>query len=185
MPGSSKSTFGIYPDQAAVEQAVIALKQSGFRSTDVSVLVPDNVGTKDFAHQKNTKAPEGAVAGGGIGAILGGGLGFLGGVGVLMVPGLEQFAMAGPILGTLSGLGIGIPVGAITGAMAGATVPEYEAKRFEGRIRRGGILLSVHCDNPDWAKTAAAVLKRTGATDIGTAGEAKADFAITEKPKPR
>jgi hypothetical protein len=185
MPGSSRSTFGIYPDQAAVEQAVSALKQSGFRGTDVSVLVPDNVGTKDFAHQKNTKAPEGAVAGGSIGALLGGGLGFLGGMGLMMVPGLEQVAVAGPVLGTLSGLGLGIPLGAITGAVAGATVPEYEAKRFEGRIRGGAILLSVHCDNPNWAKTAATVLKRTGATNIGTAGEAKADFAISEKPKPR
>src|SRR2546425_2522144 len=105
MPGANRSAFGIYPDQAAVEQAVIALKESGFRNTDISVLVPDNVGTKDFAHQKNTKAPEGAVTGGSIGAILGGGLGFLGGMGLMMVPGLEQLAMAGPIMGTLSGLG--------------------------------------------------------------------------------
>jgi hypothetical protein len=185
MARSNRSAFGIYPDQGAVEQAVIALKESGFRNTDISVLVPDNVGTKDFAHQKNTKAPEGAVKGGSIGGVIGGSLGVLGGMGLMVVPGLEQFATVGPIMGMLTGLGVGIPIGAITGAAAGSTIPEYEAKRFEGRIRRGAILLSVHCDNADWAKTATSLLKRTGATDIGTADEAKADFAISEKPKPR
>jgi hypothetical protein len=179
------STYGIFPDQSSISEAVNALKAVGFRTTDISILFPDNVGTKDFGHQKSSKAPEGAVAGGSAGAILGSMFGWFAGIGTLAIPGLEPFAVAGPIMGMLSGLGLGMLFGGVTGAIAGATVPEYEAKRFVGRIRRGGILISVHCDNSDWTKTAIKTLKRSGALDIGTSSEAKADFAVSEKPMPR
>lgn len=179
------AAFGIYPDQGTVGDAVESLKAAGFRQTDISVLFPENLGSKDFAHEKHTKAPEGAVAGGGSGAVAGAALGWLIGAGSMMIPGLETIAAAGPMMGMLSGMGAGVTLGGVAGALAGSAVPEYEAKRYEGRVRKGGILLSVHCDNAEWAKTARTVLKRSGAVDISTTGEAKADFARSEKPLPR
>ena len=179
------AAFGIYPDQGTVNDAIESLKAAGFRQTDISVLFPENLGSKDFAHEKHTKAPEGAVAGGGSGAVLGAAFGWLVGAGALLVPGLEAMHAAGPILGMLGGLGVGVTLGGLTGALVGAGVPEYEAKRYEGRVRKGGILLSVHCDNAEWSKMARGILKRTGAGDVSTTGEAKADFARTEKPMPR
>ncbi|MDP8979113.1 MAG: general stress protein [Acidobacteriota bacterium] len=179
------SAFGIYRDQTTVSEAVDALKQAGFRSTDISVLFPENSGTKDFAHEKHTKAPEGAVAGASSGAIIGGALGWLAGIGALAIPGIGPFIAAGPIVAMLSGVGVGGTLGGFTGALIGVGIPEYEAKRYEGRIRNGGILLSVHCDNSDWAKRAKELLEHTGATDISTSTEAKADFAAAERPEPR
>lgn len=184
MAARNTAVFGIYPDQGTVNEAMDALRASGFHNTDVSVLMPENLGSKDFAHRKHTKAPEGAVAGGSSGALVGAALGYLA-AGSFSIPGLEPFAAAGPIMAALSGLGIGSMLGAVTGALAGAGIPEYEAKRFEGRIRRGGILLSVHCENSGWVKTAKDILRKTGATDIASAHEAKADFAKDDKPFPR
>jgi len=185
MPVKNIAAFGIYPDQATVNDAIESLKNAGFRQTDISVLFPENLGSKDFGHEKHTKAPEGAVAGGGSGAVLGAALGWLVGAGSLMIPGLEAMQAAGPIVGMLGGMGAGVTLGGVVGALVGAGVPEYEAKRYEGRVRKGGILLSVHCDNSDWAKTARSILKKTGASDISTTGEARADFARSEKPLPR
>lgn len=179
------SAMGIYPDSQSVSAAVAALKASGFRATDISVLYPDNLGSNDFAHEKHTKAPEGAVAGGGTGAVVGAAVGWMLGAGSLMVPGLEPFITAGPVMGMLGGMGVGVTLGGLTGAVAGAGIPEYEAKRYAGRLRKGGILLSVHCDNAKWASTAKSLLKSTGAKDISTTGEARADFARSEKPLPR
>jgi hypothetical protein len=183
----SKNTavFGIYPDQTSVGEGVDALKNAGFRNTDISVLFPENAGSKDFAHEKHTKAPEGAVAGASSGAIIGGALGWLVGIGALAIPGIGPFVAAGPIVAMLSGIGVGGTVGGLTGALIGVGIPEYEAKRYEGRIRSGGILLSVHCDNSDWTKRAKQVLEHTGAMDIATSGEARADYAVSEKPLPR
>lgn len=185
MTARNISAFGIYSDQATVSEAVESLKAAGFRSTDISVLYPENLGSKDFGHERHTKAPEGAVAGGGSGAVAGAAIGWLLGAGALMVPGLEHMAAAGPVIGMMGGLGAGVTLGGLVGALVGSGIPEYEAKRYEGRVRRGGILLSVHCDNPEWSKTAKTILKKTGARDISTAGEAKADYARSEKPLPR
>lgn len=179
------AVFGIYPDQLTAEDAVDTLKDSGFRSTDISVLFPDNQGAKDFAHEKHTKAPEGAVTGGSSGAVIGGALGWLAGIGALAIPGLGPFIAAGPIMGMLGGIGVGSAIGGITGALIGLGIPEYEAKRYEGRIRRGSILLSVHCDDPDWARRAKNILSQTGAEDVAAAGEAPADFAAAHRPSPR
>lgn len=169
------AVFGIYPDQLSTEDAVDALRENGFKNTDISVLFPDNQGTKDFAHEKHTKAPEGAVTGGASGAIVGGALGWLVGMGALAIPGIGPFVAAGPLMAMLGGIGVGSAVGGLAGALAGAGIPEYEAKRYEGRVRTGGILLSVHCDDADWARRAARLLKETGADDIATASEAKSD----------
>ena len=185
MSGKNVAAFGLYPDQTTVSEAVDALKHAGFRNTDISVLFPENFGSKDFGHEKHTKAPEGAVAGASSGAIVGGALGWLVGIGALAIPGIGPFVAAGPIMGMLSGIGVGGTVGGFTGALVGVGIPEYEAKRYEGRIRNGGILLSVHCDNSDWVKRAKKTLHHTGASDIATTGEAKADFAVTEKPMAR
>src|SRR6202165_1646560 len=163
MAGKNTSVFGIYPDRMSVENAVDALKMEGFRNTDISVLLPDNVGTKDFAHEKNTKAPEGAATGAGSGAVIGGALGWLAGIGALAIPGVGPFIAAGPIMGMLSGAGVGGAVGGLTGALIGLGIPEYEAKRYEGRIKDGGILLSVHSDSSDETKRAKEILERTGA----------------------
>jgi hypothetical protein len=185
MAGKNTAVFGIYPNQASAEAAVETLRNSGFRNTDISVLFPDNEGTKDLAIEKETKAPEGATTGGISGGIIGGALGWLAGIGALAIPGIGPFIAAGPIVAMLSGVGVGGALGGFIGALTGFGIPEYEAKRFEGRIRKGGILLSVHCDNTDWTKRAKTLLEQTGAEDISSAGEAHADFAASERPLPR
>src|SRR3954464_10317164 len=175
MAGKNTAVFGIYRDRQQVEQAVDTLLDNGFRSEDISVLLPDNVGTKDFAHEKHTKAPEGATAGAGTGAVIGGALGLLAGIGALAIPGVGPFIAAGPIMGALAGAGTGGVVGGLIGALVGMGIPEYEAKRYEGLIRKGGVLLSVHCDNSEWVKRAKDLLESTGAEDISSAGESSGD----------
>jgi hypothetical protein len=182
MAGKNTAVFGIYPDSMAVEQAVNALKEAGFRATDISVLFPENVGTKDFAHDKGTKAPEGASTGAGTGMVVGGTLGWLVGIGALAIPGVGPFIAAGPIVAALAGAGVGGAVGGIGGALIGMGIPEYEAKRYEGRIVKGGILLSVHSDNSEWTSKAKTILEETGAEDISSAGEVKGDIQNTDKP---
>src|SRR3982750_1603251 len=144
MSGKNTAVFGIFQTRASAEECVDALRRAGFRNTDVSALFPDNAGTKDFAHEKNTKAPEGATTGAASGAVLGGGLGWLVGIGALAIPGLGPFIAAGPIMAALAGAGAGGAIGGLTGALIGMGIPEYEAKRYEGLGKNGGILLSVH-----------------------------------------
>src|SRR6202163_3812411 len=147
----SKNTavFGIYPSYSSVESGVNALKAAGFRNTDISVLLPENVGSKDFSHEHNTKAPEGAATGAGTGAVLGGALGWLVGIGALAIPGLGPFIAAGPIMAALAGAAGGGAAGGLTGALIGMGIPEYEAKRYEGKVKDGNILLSVHTKDGD------------------------------------
>src|ERR1700682_3403028 len=175
MAGKNTAVFGIYTDRSSVDRAVEALKTAGFSNNDVSALFPENKGTKDFAHEKNTKAPEGATAGAGTGALLGGGLGWLAGIGALAIPGLGPFIAAGPIMAALAGAGVGGAVGGLTGALIGMGIPEYEAKRYEGRVKDGGILLSVYSDSSDETKRAKEILERTGAQDISSTGEPRGD----------
>jgi hypothetical protein len=185
MAGKNTAVFGIYRDRRGVEYAVDALRTAGFRNTDISVLFPENEGTKDFAHEKNTKAPEGTATGAGTGAVIGGTLGWLAGIGALAIPGVGPLIAAGPIVAALTGVGVGGAIGGITGALIGMGIPEYEAKRYEGRVKEGGMLLSVHSDNSDWTSKAKDILKRTGADDVSSAGEASADFSKTDKPMQR
>lgn len=179
------AVFGIYPTYSCVENGVETLKAAGFRNTDISVLLPENVGSKDFAHVHDTKAPEGAAAGAGTGAVVGGALGWLAGIGALAIPGLGPFIAAGPIMAALAGVGVGGTVGGVTGALIGMGMPEYVAVRYEGRVKKGGILLSVHTDNSEWKKRAENILQRTGAEDISYSGEATADYAKSDRPLPR
>src|SRR4026209_2675576 len=171
MAGKNTAVFGIYPSYDAVERGVDALRSAGFRNTDISVLFPENEGTKDFAHAKGTKAPEGATDGAGTGAVVGGALGWLAGIGALAIPGVGPFIAAGPIMGALAGVGVGGVVGGIVGALVGMGIPEYEAKRYEGRVKDGGVLLSVHCDTSEDITRAKEILKRTGADDISSSGK--------------
>lgn len=179
------AVYGIFRNRNQAENAVDRLIAAGFRTEDISVLLPENVGTKDFAHEKHTKAPEGTATGVAAGGVVGGTLGLLAGVGALAIPGLGPFIAAGPIMAALAGAGAGGVVGGLVGALVGMGIPEYEAKRYEGRIKEGGILMSVHCDNSDWAKKAKELLEQTGADDISSTGEAGADFAKTDKPLPK
>jgi len=185
MAGKNTAAFGIYPNEVALEDGIQALRDANFRAEDISVLYPENVGTKDFGHVKATKAPEGASAGAGTGATIGGVLGWLAGIGTIAIPGIGPFIAAGPIMGALAGAGVGGAVGGIAGALIGLGIPEYEAKRYEGRIRDGGFLISVHCDNSDWTSKAKRILEQTGAEDVSSTGESSADFAETDKPLPR
>jgi hypothetical protein len=153
------------------ERAVDALMLEQFSNADVSVLLPDNHGSKDFAHEKHTKAPEGTTTGAAAGGTIGGTLGLLAGIGALAIPDLGPFIAAGPIMGVLAGVGVGGAVGGLVGALVGMDIPEYEAKRYEGRVKNGGVLLLVHCDTSDEITRAKDVLKRTGAEDISSAGE--------------
>ncbi len=185
MAGKNTAVFGIYATVPAAEEAVDNLRTNGFRTEDISALLPDNQGTKDFAHEKGTKAPEGAVTGASTGVVVGGALGWLAGVGMLAIPGVGPLIAAGPILALLTGVGVGGVVGGVAGALIGMGIPEYEAKRYEGRIRSGGILISVHCDDSEWVKRAKEIMARTGGENIASANEAGADYAKSNKPTSR
>jgi hypothetical protein len=182
MSGKNTAVFGVYPTHASADTAVDTLRTKGFRSTDISVLFPQNDGSKEFGHEKGTKSAEGAVAGGGSGAVIGGALGWLAGIGMLAIPGVGPFIAAGPIVATLAGMGAGGALGGVTGALIGLGIPEYQAKRYEGRMRKGGILLSVHADDQEWASKGRQILEQTGAEDISSIGETKGDFANTDRP---
>lgn len=171
------AVFGLFKDRTSLESAIDALRAAGFREQDMSALLPDMAATKDLAHEKHTKAPEGALVGAGAGGAIGGTLGLLLGIGALAIPGLGPFIAAGPIMATLAGAGVGGAVGTLTGALIGMGLPEYEAKRYEGWLHKGGSLLSVHADDKDWAKKAKDVLDQYGAKDIDTEGEASAKKA--------
>ena len=182
MSGKNTSVFGIYPDRPSAEEAVDTLCAAGFRHADVSILSQENQGTKDFAHERNTKAPEGMVAGVIIGGVIGGVLGWFVGSGGLFIPHLEPLSAAGPVVAALAGVGAVGLVGGIIASLAGMGVPEYEAKRFAGRIKCGGALLSVHCDDRDWVRRAKHLMRDTGAEGIGSEAESRADFSVSDKP---
>jgi len=166
-----KSVFAITKTREQASAIVNDLKAAGFAENDISVLFPDKTTSRDFAHEENTKAPEGATAGGVAGIVVGGALGWLAGIGALAIPGLGPFIAAGPILAALGGAGAGAAAGGIVGALIGMGMPEYEAKRYEGKIVSGNVLLSVHADDGDEVSRAKDVLKRDGAEDISYTGE--------------
>src|SRR5271168_454476 len=165
MSDKKTSVFGISGSRESVERAVDTFLTSGFTTSDVSVLLPENLGSKPIATHKDTKAPEGATAGGGAGAVIGGTLGLLAGIGALAIPGVGPFIAAGPIMAALAGIGVGGAVGGLIGALVGMGIPEYEAKRYEGWVKDGGVLLSVHCDSSEKIARTKELLKHTGAQD--------------------
>ncbi len=169
---AEKAVFGIAKTESQAVMIAENLKAAGFTANDVSVLFPDKQGSKDFAHEQHTKAPEGATAGASGGAILGGALGWLVGIGALAIPGLGPFIAAGPIMAALAGAAGGAAVGGLTGALVGMGIPEYEAKRYEGKIKGGNILMSVHTDDSKERERAKEIFVRGGAEDISYTGEA-------------
>jgi hypothetical protein len=185
MAEKKTAVFGIYSTRNAAENAADAIVNAGFTTSDISVLLPENLGSKPIATEKATKAPEGATTGGGTGAVLGGALGLLAGVGALAIPGVGPLIAAGPIMAALAGMGVGGAIGGITGALIGMGIPEYEAKRYEGRLQKGGILLSVHCTSSDEVKRAKEILERTGGEDVSSTGESSVSAASSERSKHR
>ena len=168
----NKAVFGLVSSETQAERIVNELQSAGFSGNDISVLFPDKKGSRDFAHEQNTKAPEGAVTGASAGGVLGGALGLLAGIGALAIPGLGPFIAAGPIMATLSGAAVGATAGGIAGALVGMGIPELEAKQYEGKIKDGNILMAVHVDDADQQKAAKEILESGGAEDIKTGGEA-------------
>ena len=169
---SKKSVFCITTSRNQADQIVDQLKTANFSNNDISVLFPDKGTTRDFAHEKNTKAPEGAVAGAGTGGVVGGALGWIAGIGALAIPGVGPFIAAGPIIAALSGVAIGATVGGIAGGLIGLGIPEIEAKRYEGKVKAGNLLISVHTENSEEIKRAKEIFTNAGAQDICTTGEA-------------
>jgi hypothetical protein len=181
MAGKKTAVFGIYSSRSDAEHAIDSLTRSGFPIADVSVLVPETLGVREMGTEKATKAPEGAVAGASSGAVLGGTLGLLAGIGALAIPGVGPLIAAGPIMAALAGVGVGGAVGGVTGGLIGLGIPEFEAKRYEGRLKKGGILLSVHCDTSDEVKRAKEILGREGGEDISSTGESSTDSPNPER----
>jgi hypothetical protein len=176
MSGKKAAVFGIYSTRTAVENGVSSLLNAGFTDADVSILLPESLsGTKDMGTEKATKAPEGTAVGVTTGGVIGGTLGLLAGIGALAIPGIGPLIAAGPIVAALAGLGVGGTVGGLTGALIGLGMPEFEAKRYEGRMNKGGILLSVHCDTSEEIKRAKQVLEATRAEDVSSTGESSSD----------
>jgi hypothetical protein len=172
MSDKKTAVFGIYASPALAESAVDQLVLKGFSNASISVLLPDDETTRAFAHEKHTKAPEGTTTGVTAGGVVGGTLGLLAGMGALAIPGVGPLIAAGPIMGALAGLGVGGAVGGLVGALVGMGIPEFEAKRYEGAVKDGGTLLSVHCDTSEQVDSAKLALKETGARDISSTGEA-------------
>src|ERR1035437_7239546 len=181
MSNKNVTVFGIYKTPGTAEAAVDHLLSKGFTNSAISVLMPDDESTRAFAHEKNTKAPEGTTTGVTTGGIIGGSLGLLAGIGALAIPGFGPLIAAGPIVASLAGLGVGGAVGGIVGALIGLGIPEYEAKRYEGAVKGGGTLLSVHCATSEQIDSAKASLKETGAQDIASSSEADSDHKAGDK----
>jgi hypothetical protein len=167
----AKAVFGLVDSEGQAERIVDGLRAAGFSNNDISVLFPDKSGTRDFAHEQNTKAPEGAATGAGTGGVLGGVLGWLVGIGSLAIPGVGPFIAAGPIMAALAGAGVGATVGGLSGALIGLGIPEYEAKQYEGKLKEGKILISVHSENGDEVKRAKEIFEHAGAHDVSSTGE--------------
>ena len=169
----AQAVFCLAQTEAQAIRIVDQLRAAGFSSNDISVLFPDKTGTKDFAHEQHTKVPEGAATGAGTGGVLGGALGWLVGIGALAIPGLGPFIAAGPIMAALSGAAAGATLGGMTGALIGWGIPEYEAKRYEGKIKEGNILISVHTDDRDERSRAKQIFEQARAEDIADTAEAR------------
>jgi hypothetical protein len=168
---SKTAAFCITKTEEQAQNIVAELDRAGFSGDDISVLFPDKSGSRDFAHEQHTKAPEGAATGAGVGGVLGGAVGWMIGIGALAIPGVGPFIAAGPIMAALGGAAVGATAGGITGALVGMGNPEFEAKRYEGKIRQGNILISVHADDSDQLSRAKDIFKRSGAEDITSTGE--------------
>src|SRR5437870_12569518 len=178
----AKAVLGLVDSEGQAERIVDGLKAAGFSGNDISVLFPDKTGSRDFAHEQHTKAPEGAAAGASTGGVLGGGLGWLVGIDALAIPGVGPFIAAGPIMAALAGAGVGAAAGGLSGALIGMGIPEHEAKRYERKIKEGNILISVHSEDSDERKRAKEMFERSGAHDISSTEEEGVSEKEESKP---
>ncbi len=176
------SVYGIFKSRLHMNEGLHNIRASGFRAEDISVLMPETDGSKDMGIENSTKSPEGVAVGGAAGAVAGGVLGWVVGIGALVIPGIGPFLAAGPLMVLLAGMGAGAALGGVAGGLVGIGIPEYEAQRYEGRIKSGGILVSIHCDDKEWAEKAKQVFVVTGAEEISASTEGKADYMVTDKP---
>jgi len=181
----AKGVFGLVDNEFQAERIVEEFRNAGFSNNDISVLFPDKSGTRDFAHEQHTKAPEGAATGAATGGVLGGAAGWLVGIGALAIPGLGPFIAAGPIMAALAGAGVGAAAGGLTGALIGLGIPEYEAKLYEGKIKEGNILIAVHSENSDETKRAKEIFERAGAHDVSYTEEEGVDHDKDEETRRR
>lgn len=179
------AVFGIFQSRSGLETAINTLKTNGFRNSDISVLMPSLEESQALAHEKGTKAPEGATTGSASGLVLGGAFGWLVGAGALAIPGIGPFVAAGPILSAIAGAGIGGTIGGVTGALIGMGIPKYEAKRYETHVKEGGMLISVHVDDGDWEEKATDLLESCGAKDIASTAEKRSDEDTDSTNHPR
>jgi hypothetical protein len=179
---ANKSVFGIVGSRPQAESLVTALQGAGFTSNDISVLFPDKGATRDFAHKEGTKAPEGAVVGGGVGGVAGGVLGLLAGIGTIALPGLGMLIAAGPVMATLGGAAVGAAAGGLVGALVGMGIPEVQAKIYEGKLRDGNILVSVHTDDAKRVDAAKRIFESQGAKDVHATTEASVPKSDKNKP---
>jgi hypothetical protein len=168
---SKKSVFCIATSRRQADEIVNDLKAASFSNNDISALFADKDSSHDFAHEKHTKAPEGTVTGASTGGVIGGTLGWIAGIGALAIPGIGPFIAAGPIMAALGGAAIGATVGGIAGGLIGMGIPELEAKRYEGKLKEGNILISVHTENSEEISQATEIFTHAGAHDICTIGE--------------
>jgi hypothetical protein len=171
MASKKRAVFGIYSTRSQAENAIDALAKSGFPISDISVVIPETLGSEDMKMEKATKAPEGAAAGAGTGAVVGGALGLVAGLGLLAIPGIGPLLAAGPVVAALAGAGAVGVAGGIVGSLVGAGIPEFEAKRYEGRLQKGGMLVSIHCDTSEEIDRAKHILEGMGGEDISSTGE--------------
>lgn len=188
--GNSKTVknyvvLGLFRTALDLENAVEQLRENGFRNSDISAMFPVDNSNKEFAHTAATKAPEGATAGGVTGLALGGALGWLAGIGSLAIPGVGPFIAAGPIMAALAGAAAGGSLGGLSGALIGVGIPEYEAKRYEGQVKEGGFLLSVHCDDSKWCDRAEEIFEACGGYDINSSSQSSADSDKSGRPSPK
>lgn len=181
----STSVFCIASSEYMATSIVTRLKSAGFSDNDISALFPDKSGTRDFAHEHNTKAPEGAATGAGAGGAVGGVLGLLAGVGALAIPGVGPLIAAGPIMAALGGVAVGAAVGGLAGALIGMGIPEIEARRYEGKVKDGNILISVHTESSEEVKAARTIFEDLGAQDISSSSEKSPPKADVKVPPQR
>jgi hypothetical protein len=184
MANTKTSVYAIFSNREAASTAIDALREARFGRDDISLLYPDNTGSKEFGVEAKSKASDGAAVGAGSGAVAGGVFGWLAGIGAIAIPGVGPFIAAGPIMAALAGAGVAGVAGGLTGALAGAGMTEYEAKRYEGRIQKGGFLLSVHCRDSDQTKTAKEILRTAGGEDISSSAEATSRAASRPPQRP-
>jgi len=174
--------YGIFVTPSSLEAAVDALTSAGISLNGLSLLMSDKGGWQDFTSGGAAKHSDPSAPGAGVGGALGGLVGLLVGLGALVIPGAGPLVAAGPMMASLAGLTVGGALGGLVSALVDLGLPEYEAKLYDGRLKDGAVLLSVHCLSIGQVDTAKDVLKANGAEDLASSGEEEIDTPRLEAP---